>query len=136
MDPEADEKNKKIARETIEGLKKKLSEGADFGELASKESQCASSSQGGDLGFFSREQMVPSFSDAAFALQPGEMSDIVETQFGYHLILAQEKKAAGIEAYDDVKENIKKFLVQVAFEQEQQKYMQGLREAAEIKRLL
>jgi hypothetical protein len=62
------------------------SEGADFTEIATNESEGPSAGDGGELGEFGRGEMVPEFEEAAFALQPGEISDIVETQFGYHII--------------------------------------------------
>lgn len=136
VDPKADEETKKKARETIEGIKKKISEGADFAELAGTSSQCSSSSKGGDLGFFTKETMVEPFAEAAFKLQPGEISDVVETQFGYHLILMEERIAAGTAPYEEVKEDIRKLLIQAELEQAQLDYIQGLRDKAEIKKFL
>lgn len=68
-------------------LIKKLSDGSTFEELAEKFSMCPSKAQGGDLGEFGRGRMVPSFEEAAFDLEVGSVSDPVQTQFGYHLIL-------------------------------------------------
>lgn len=65
---------------------KKLSEGADFGKLAQDFSQCPSGKDGGHLGEFGKGMMVPSFEKAAFQLMPGEVSGIVRTQFGFHII--------------------------------------------------
>ena len=87
-----DEESKKKARAQAEDILKQAKEGADFAELARKHSADGSAQQGGDLGFFSRSSMVPAFSDAAFALKPGELSNVVETQFGYHIIKAVERK--------------------------------------------
>ncbi len=65
---------------------RKLSEGADFSEMAQKFSKCPSGQQGGDLGEFGKGRMVPSFEEAAFALEVDQVSQPVQTQFGYHLI--------------------------------------------------
>jgi peptidyl-prolyl cis-trans isomerase C len=94
VDPKATPEEKKTAREKAEKLLKELKAGADFAALAKGNSTCPSSQQGGDLGFFGKGQMVPAFEKAAFALKPGEISDVVETQFGYHIIKLTEKKGA------------------------------------------
>lgn len=74
------------AREQIDALATKVAEGADFGELAKEHSDCPSGRRGGDLGSFGRGMMVPEFEEAAFALEVGETSGVVETDFGFHLI--------------------------------------------------
>jgi len=94
VDPKATADEKKAAREKAEKLRKELAAGADFAALAKGNSTCPSSQQGGDLGFFGKGQMVPEFEKVAFALKPGEISDVVETPFGYHIIKLTEKKAA------------------------------------------
>lgn len=72
--------------EEAKNLHNQLKEGADFAELALKNSKCPSGRSGGDLGSFGRGQMVKPFEDAAFSLEAGNISDPVQTQFGYHLI--------------------------------------------------
>ncbi len=110
VEPNASAEDKKKAREKAEKLHKELVGGADFAKLAKDNSSCPSSQQGGDLGFFGKGQMVPSFEKAAFALKPGEISDVVETQFGYHVIKVTEKKPADTVAFKDAKAKIEEYL--------------------------
>ena len=88
------------AKKKIEDIKKKLDGGADFAELAKESSACPSGKNGGDLGEFARGSMVPPFEEAAFTQEVGKVGDIVETQFGYHLIKVTAKSPA-IEAQGD-----------------------------------
>ena len=70
----------------IQDLQKQVGEGGDFAALAKQHSDCPSGASGGDLGFFGRGQMVPEFETAAFGMQVGETSGVIETAFGYHLV--------------------------------------------------
>ena len=70
----------------IQGLKSQVLSGTAFSEIATKFSDCPSAEKGGDLGMFNRGAMVKAFDTAAFSLEVGEVSDVVETEFGYHLI--------------------------------------------------
>jgi parvulin-like peptidyl-prolyl isomerase len=74
------------ATSQIQDLKAQLDAGADFGELAKQHSDCPSSRKGGDLGTFGRSQMVPAFEQSAFGMEIGQVSGVVETDFGYHII--------------------------------------------------
>lgn len=130
----ADEAKRAEALATIQGLKTRIDNGENFATLAMEHSDCPSKAKGGDLGFFGREQMVKPFSDAAFALQPGQISDVVQTRFGYHLIRVTERQAEQTMAFNDVKEAISTRLRQ---EQEGEKidaYLEDLKEHADIKR--
>jgi peptidyl-prolyl cis-trans isomerase C len=97
---EITEKNKSLdsvnaeKRTKILSLKKKLADGADFAELAKANSDCPSSQKGGDLGEFTRGQMVKPFEDAAFSQEIGKVGEIVETPFGFHLIKVTAKSPA------------------------------------------
>jgi peptidyl-prolyl cis-trans isomerase C len=87
-------------------LRKKLAEGADFANLALLESDdTGSGGKGGDLGFFHHNQMVPSFEQAAFAMKPGELSEPVKSQFGYHIIKVEAHET---KTFDEVKPEIEK----------------------------
>lgn len=78
------------AIQTIDDLKRRLAAGEDFADLAAELSDCPSGRDGGDLGTFGKGAMVPAFEKAAFALAVNEVSDAVETEFGYHLIVRTE----------------------------------------------
>ena len=73
-------------------LLNQIQSGKRFDDLAKQHSQCPSGRQGGDLGFFGRGQMVPEFENAAFSMEPGQVSQPIKTQFGYHLIMVTGKK--------------------------------------------
>jgi len=89
-------------------LLKRLKAGEDFAALATKESDdTGSAANGGDLSFFKRGQMVPSFEQAAFAMQPGQLSEPVKSQFGYHIIKVEAKESR---SFDDVKAELEKRL--------------------------
>ncbi|MBN1456956.1 MAG: peptidylprolyl isomerase [Sedimentisphaerales bacterium] len=101
-----DEAGKVEAKAQAEDILKQVKDGGDFAELAKTYSSCPSKSKGGDLGYFEKGRMVPEFSQAAFALNIGEVSDIVETQFGYHIIKLTDKKEAGVLKFEDEKDKI------------------------------
>ncbi len=136
VDEKASAEDKKKARERAEKLKKELTGGADFATLAKGNSSCPSSQQGGDLGYFGKGQMVPAFEKAAFALKPGEISDVVETQFGYHIIKLTEKKAAETVAFKDAKAKIEEFLTGQKINDAIQKYIADARKSAKTEILL
>jgi peptidyl-prolyl cis-trans isomerase C len=106
VDAKAPDADKKKAKAKAEELLKKIKAGADFAKLAQENSGCPSSKQGGDLGYFGKGQMVKPFEETAFTLKPGEVSGIVETQFGYHIIKLVEKKAASKVPFTDVQAKI------------------------------
>lgn len=79
-------RSKEEAKQLIDQIKGQLDAGADFAQLAQQHSDCPSGKEGGDLGAFGRGQMVGPFEDAAFGMQVGALSGVVETDFGYHII--------------------------------------------------
>ncbi|HMA67794.1 MAG TPA: peptidylprolyl isomerase [Desulfosalsimonadaceae bacterium] len=131
-DKEADEKEKQAARKKIEKIQKRLEKGEKFSKLAKEESDCQSSKKGGELGFFSKGQMVPPFEKAAFSTEPGNVSDIVETRFGYHLIKVEDKKPASKKSFDEVKGNIQKQLRQKKIQKRLPEYVETLKKKADI----
>lgn len=107
---EASVKSKHILvdnEEKAKEIKEKIDNGLSFEDAAREFSTCPSSSQGGDLGEFTRGKMVPEFEAAAFELQVGEISNPVKTQFGYHLIKVDEKSPEVMKSFDEVKDSLK-----------------------------
>jgi len=136
VDQKATAEEKKAAREKAEKLRKELAGGADFAALAKGNSTCPSSQQGGDLGYFGKGQMVPAFEQAAFALKPGEISDVVETQFGYHIIKLTEKKAAEKVEFKEARPRIEEFLKNQKVGAAVNDYLTEARKTAKIEMLL
>jgi peptidyl-prolyl cis-trans isomerase D len=98
---------KKAALAKAQDLLKQLKAGADFTQLAQKNSDDTSNApKGGDLGWFVRGTMVPEFDSAAFAMKPGQLSEIVTTEFGYHIIKLDEKEAARVKPFEEVKDQL------------------------------
>lgn len=132
VEPNASEADKAKARQKIEDVQKKVKKGEDFAALAKQYSDCPSSAKGGDLDYFQRGQMVGPFQDAAFAMNVGEVSDIVETQFGYHLIKVTDKKPAGTVSFEESKDKIKSYLEQQKMGEEVSQYAAQLKKTAKI----
>lgn len=132
-DPNGDPNQVKVqAKRKAEELLKKAKEGADFAALAKENSSCPSAAQGGDLGSFPRGQMVKPFEDAAFALKVGQISDLVETEFGYHIIKVTEHQDPNQIAFDQAKTNIIEQLTQEKKQEAARKYVDALRQSAQI----
>jgi peptidyl-prolyl cis-trans isomerase C len=108
----ADEKTRAAAKARAEAALKAAKAGQDFAQLARRYSNDASAQRGGDLGFIPKGQMVPAFEAAAFALEAGQVSDLVETQFGYHVIKALEKRPARVVPFVEAAVQIEQFLEQ------------------------
>jgi peptidyl-prolyl cis-trans isomerase C len=111
-------------------VKAELDKGADFAELAKKKSKDPGSADGGDLGFFTKEQMVPEFSAVAFAMEPGKISDPVKSQFGWHIIKVEEKRSRKAPDFEQVKAQIEQYVTRKA----QADYVAKLRAEAKVER--
>jgi peptidyl-prolyl cis-trans isomerase C len=102
---------KAAARTKLEEIRKRVQAGAKFADEAAAHSECPSGKQaGGSLGWFSRGMMVPAFDQAAFSMNVGELSEIIETQFGFHIIQKTGHEEAATEEFDNVREKIRDFL--------------------------
>ena len=136
VEPAADDATKAAAREKIKEIQQKLKDGGDFAELAKEYSEGPSGPRGGDLGNFSRGQMVPPFEKAAFSMQVDEVSDLVETRFGYHLIKVYEKIPEQTLTYEDVKDKIAQRLKQEKIEKDATLYVDNLKKGAKVEKLM
>lgn len=128
---------KKLAKNKINDVVKRARAGKDFAELAKKYSEGPSASRGGDLNYVVRGQMVKKFEDVLFKLKVGEVSDVVETQFGYHTIKALDKKeSGGKRPFNEVKKMIFEFLKKSEVEKNTKTYIKGILKKADIKRFI
>jgi peptidyl-prolyl cis-trans isomerase C len=129
---DASEQTKTAAMAKAEAARKRALAGEDFAALATEVSEGPSASKGGDLGFFTRQQMVAPFADAAFNLEVGQISEIVETQFGYHVIKVEEKRPATTMTYAEVQEPLTQMLRQNQGGEQTSKVLDQLAEKATI----
>jgi peptidyl-prolyl cis-trans isomerase C len=115
------------AKAILEQLKK----GADFATLAKEKSKDPGAAEGGDLGYFTKDQMVPEFADVAFKMYPGQLSNPVKTQFGWHVIKLEEKRTKQPPEFEKVKDQIEAYLARKA----QTEFIAKLRQNAKVERL-
>src|SRR5690606_36429059 len=108
-----------------------LKKGKDFAELAKEKSKDPGASNGGDLGFFTKDQMAPEFSAVAFTVEPGKVSDPVKSQFGWHVIKVEEKRNREAPKFDEVKGQLEAYVGRKA----QADFVTKLSEAAKVERL-
>lgn len=126
-----DDKASKAAEDKIKAIIARLNKGEDFAKLATELTEDPSGkANGGDLGFFTKAQMVPEFSTTAFALEPGKISQPVKTQFGWHVIKLEEKRKKAPPSFDEVRTQIETYVVRKA----QAEYVTKLRETATIEK--
>jgi peptidyl-prolyl cis-trans isomerase C len=107
---DASPNEKAAAREKITEARKLILEGKPFDEIAQEYSDCSSASGGGELGYQEKGYMPKAFDDVAFSLETGKVSEIVETEFGFHILEVLDHKSAGIQPYEEVKDFISKYL--------------------------
>jgi peptidyl-prolyl cis-trans isomerase C len=136
VDDPADEGQKKAALRKIKEVEKKLKKREEFDALAKEYSDCPSSTAGGDLGYFQKGRMVAEFENAAFALEEGETSGIVETKFGYHIIKLVERKPERTVPYEEVKGDIEQWLGEQKIFEELKVRVDRLKKGAKIERYL
>lgn len=121
--PDATTEQRDSVQRLAEQLRDTARAGADFAALAQEYSADGSASQGGDLGFFQRGRMVAPFDEAAFALEPGEISDVVETPFGLHVIKVEEREAPN---FDEMKDEFRQQAIELRSSEAEQKYIEDL----------
>jgi peptidyl-prolyl cis-trans isomerase C len=135
-DEKADAATKQKARARAEALAKEAKAGADFAKLAKENSADGSAAQGGDLNFMQRGQTVAAFDKAIFSMQPGQISDVVETEFGFHVIKVTEKRAASTMPFDQVSGRIRDYLTEQGKQRRAQSFIEGLKKKAKIEVLV
>ncbi len=127
--------DKKKALKRIKDILKEVKKGKNnFAELARKYSEGPSAPRGGDLGFFTRGQMVRKFEEAAFALKVGEISNVVETDYGYHIIQCIGKKAAEKKSLEEIRDYLRNLILQKRMEERYGEWLRRLRDKASITR--
>lgn len=114
-------------------IKEKVNSGLSFEEAARKYSTCPSKDQGGNLGYFSRGMMVPEFEEVAFKLEKGVVSEPVKTQFGYHLIVVEDKVSDRVKSFDEVKEQIKYHILGEKQNYTYMKFIEDLKQKYDVK---
>ena len=130
--PDASEAEKAEAMKKITQAQEKLKKGDDFAEVAKAASEGPTAVKGGDLGYFGRGQMVKPFEAVAFTLEPGKVSDVVTTKFGYHLIKVVEKKPETTIPFDAVKPRIEQYLKQEEVQKEVKQFIEKSRKEAKV----
>ncbi|MDT8317108.1 MAG: peptidylprolyl isomerase [bacterium] len=129
-----DEKKLAEARKKIDAILVELKKGGDFAKIAQEKSEGPSAPNGGDLGYFGKGQMVPSFEEAVYKLKVGEISDVVKTQFGFHVIKLVDIKEAGTTPLSEVEDSIKMFLSRQKGEEVFKEFVAKLRSSASIEK--
>jgi len=133
----ADDAAKQKARTQAADVLKQVRAGKDFAGLAKQfSSDPGSAQQGGDLGFFQQGQMVPPFDKAAFSMKPGETSDLVETDFGVHIIRVADRQPARAIPHEEVRPQVLEYLEGQSRQEQTQKFVEGLKAKGKIEILM
>jgi len=132
VEPESTEEEKSDARARAEAAYQRVVSGEEFAAVASEVSEGREKANGGDMGFFARDSMMPELANVAFALDVGQMSKVIETRFGYHILKVEEKRAASTMTFDEAKEPIRQFLQETKISLELDKLLSELRETSKI----
>jgi peptidyl-prolyl cis-trans isomerase C len=119
------------SEDEAKAIEDQLKKGGDFAALAKEKSKDPGAADGGDLGYFTKDQMVPEFADAAFKLDKGQISDPVHTQFGWHIIKVEDKRTKPTPTFDQVKSQLANYVEHKA----QAEMVDNLRKTATIERL-
>jgi peptidyl-prolyl cis-trans isomerase C len=117
--------------EEAKAIADQLKGGADFATLAKEKSKDPGAADGGDLGYFTKDQMVPEFADVAFKMYPGQLSNPVKSQFGWHIIKVEDKRTKQPPEFEKVKDQIEAYVARKA----QSEFVAKLRQTAKIERL-
>ena len=133
VEPNAPQEEQEKAKEKIDGILRRLKEGADFAELAKEVGGFPTAPNGGDLGYFQKDEMDPNFGKVAFELPVGQVSDVVKTNYGYHVIKATDHRKAGIVPFDEIKDKLIDAMEKQKKDEFTSKYIQSLIKAADIK---
>ncbi|MDP8220532.1 MAG: peptidylprolyl isomerase [Candidatus Stygibacter frigidus] len=121
------------ARQCAQGIKEKLHSPEDFERIAATVSKCPSSSQYGDLGYLLPGELIPELDEVAFKMKPGEISDVIKTSFGFHILLLTELIPGKKLEFDEVREFLSDYHQNAMMEMNVEKYLNELRKKADIK---
>ena len=133
VSPSAGEIEDRKAREKIGMVLSQIKNSSDFSDEARKHSQDSMGPRGGDLGFFNRKQVLPAFSERAFSLKVGEVSEIFKTNFGYHLLKVTEKQPETHSTLEEAKDKIREILKREKLSKQIEAYSEELKKKADIK---
>jgi peptidyl-prolyl cis-trans isomerase C len=117
--------------EEAKAILEQIKAGADFATLAKEKSKDPGAAAGGDLGYFTKDQMVPEFAEVAFKMYPGQVSNPVKTQFGWHIIKVEDKRTKPVPSFEQVRERIEGFVIRKA----QTEFITKLRQSAKVERV-